>query len=95
MRGNQNPLKREGRDTYACTEPDCVAHYNISRGYFMLSRNGNTSELDMVPKVTCPRDRVPMYLAEIDLEKRDFRLWKCPQCGKTRTNEESLVGPES
>ncbi len=32
-----------------------------------------------------------MYQAEIDLEKRGFRLWRCPQCDGRRTNEEGLV----
>jgi hypothetical protein len=32
-----------------------------------------------------------MYLAEIDREKKDFRLWKCPQCDGRRTNEEGLA----
>jgi hypothetical protein len=33
-----------------------------------------------------------MYLAEIDQEKRDFRMWRCPQCDGRRTNEEGLIG---
>jgi hypothetical protein len=33
-----------------------------------------------------------MYLAEIGREKKDFRLWKCPQCHGRRTNEEGLAG---
>ncbi len=77
---------------YACTEPDCLVHYNIYRGYFILSQDENTTELDMVPRVRCLHDGTPMYLAEIDREKRDFRLWKCPQCDGRRTNEEGLIG---
>jgi hypothetical protein len=76
---------------YACTEPDCLAHYSISRGYFLLGQNGSTNELDMVPSVRCLHDGMPMYLAEIDQEKRAFRLWACPQCGGRRTNEKGLV----
>jgi hypothetical protein len=95
MTDNLTPLKDNGggtqTPTYACTEPDCLLHYNISAGYFMLNRNGNTSELEMVPKISCPHDGVSMYLAEIDPAKRGFRLWRCPQCGATRTNEEGLV----
>jgi hypothetical protein len=95
MRLNESLLNSEGDPTqtlaYACTEPDCLVHYNISRGYFMLSQNGNTNELDMVPRVRCPHDGTPMYLAEIDLEKRGFRLWICPQCDGRRTNEEGLM----
>jgi hypothetical protein len=96
MRLNQRLLNSEGDGTqtlaYACTKPDCLVHYNIYRGYFIVSQDGNTNELDMVPRVRCPHDGTPMYLAEIDLEKRDFRLWKCPQCDGRRTNEEGLIG---
>jgi hypothetical protein len=96
MRLNQSLLNRKGDLTqtlaYACTEPDCLVHYNIYRGYFILSQNENTNELDMVPIVRCLHDGRPMYLAEIDREKRDFRLWKCPQCDGRRTNEEGLIG---
>ena len=97
MRLNQSLLNSEGGDltqtrAYACTEPDCLVHYNNYRGYFILSQSGNTNELDMVPNVRCLHDGAPMYLAEIDLEKRGFRLWICPQCDGRRTNEEGLIG---
>ena len=78
--------------TYACTAPDCYVHYNISRGYFMMGQNGNGNEWDQMPKVKCSFDGALMYLAEIDLEKRAFRLWRCPQCGAKLTNEEGLIG---
>jgi hypothetical protein len=77
--------------TYACTAPDCLVHYNISRGYF-LSQNGNGNEWDQMPKVNCFLDGAPMFLAEIDRERRAFRLWRCPRCGASLTNEEGLVG---
>ncbi|OLE01471.1 MAG: hypothetical protein AUG82_11180 [Ktedonobacter sp. 13_1_20CM_4_53_11] len=48
--------------------------------------------MDMVPRVRCARDGAPMYLAEINPEKRGLRLWTCPQCGARHTNEEGLVG---
>ena len=96
MRLNQSLLNSEGdpiqKLAYACTQPDCLVHYNIYRGYFILSQNGNTNELDMVPSVRCPHDGTPMYLAQIDQEKRSFRLWICPQCDGRRTNEEGLIG---
>jgi hypothetical protein len=96
MRLNQRNLNSKGdakhAHAYACTEPDCLVHYNIYRGYFILSQNEKTNELDMVPSVRCLHDGTPMYLAEIDREKRDFRLWKCPQCDGRRTNEEGLIG---
>jgi hypothetical protein len=77
---------------YTCTQPDCLVHYNIYRGYFILSQNGNTNELDMVPSVRCSHDGTPMYLAEVDPDKKGFRLWICPQCDGRRTNEEGLIG---
>jgi hypothetical protein len=78
--------------TNACTEPDCLVHYNISRGYFMPGQNGTTHERDTIPSVRCLRDGMPMYLAAIDQERRAFRLWECPQCGGRQTNEDGLVG---
>ena len=99
MRLNQGILNSKGDPTqtlaYACTEPDCLVHYNAYRGYFILSQNGITNELDVVPRVRCPHDGTPMYLAEIDLRKRAFRLWICPQCDRRRTNEEGLIGVAS
>ncbi len=96
MRLNQSLSNSEGNAiqtlAYACTDPHCLVHYNISRGYFTLSQNGKTNELDMVPRVRCLHDGTPMYLAEIDQEKRDFRLWRCPQCDGRRTNEEGVIG---
>jgi len=80
---------------YACTESDCFVHCSMSRGYFVLSQNGNRSDLEMVPRVRCRRDGMPMYLAEIDRKKRGFRLWRCPQCDARRTNEEGLLGSAS
>ena len=96
MRPNQRLSKNaDGANqslAYACTEPGCLVHYNTSRGYFTLSQNGNTNGLDMVPRVRCPQDGAPMYLAEIGREKMGFRLWRCPKCDGRHTNEESLVG---
>jgi hypothetical protein len=96
MRLSQVPGKNKRVETrtlaYRCTEPDCLVHYDASRGYFVLSQNANTSELDMVPEVKCVRDGMPMYLAETNPEKKGFRLWRCPQCNGVRTNEEGLVG---
>jgi hypothetical protein len=75
---------------YACPQPDCGVHYAPQNGYFVLPKNGR-SELDMTPRVTCPRDGQPMYLAETNPEKKAFRLWRCPKCHSSQTNEEDLV----
>jgi len=37
------------------------------------------------------RDGQPIYLAETNPGKKAFRLWRCPQCDSTRTNEENLL----
>ena len=95
MRLNRSFLNSDGDATqtlaYACAEPDCVVHYSTSRGYFILNQDGN-NELDLVPRVRCLHDGTPMYLAEINPEKRGFRLWICPQCDGRCTNEEGLMG---
>ncbi len=39
---------------YACAEPDCPVRFNILCGYFLLSPDGGTDELQMVPRVRCP-----------------------------------------
>ena len=75
---------------YACPEPDCSVRYSPSNGYFLAPEHGQV-ESYLTPRVTCPRDGQPMYLAEINEEKRSFRLWRCPQCDASRTNEEGLV----
>ena len=95
MKLNGSLLNVEGFETQAiafgCTEPDCFVHYSASRGYFVVNQNGNKDAVEMVPKVRCFLDGSPMYLAEINPEKRGFRLWCCPQCGARLTNEEGLV----
>jgi len=77
---------------YACRKPDCAVHYSILRGYFIPGQNGNRNEMDILPSLRCVRDGTPLYLAEIDQEKRALRLWLCPQCGAQRSNEDDLVG---
>lgn len=80
--------------TYTCPEPECQVHYSLLRGYFFPNQNGN-KRVDMLPDVRCLHDGTPLYLVQIDKEKRAFRLWLCPQCGASRTNKEDLVGSAS
>ena len=91
-------LQGEGRpmqaSAYACPQPDCRVYYTPSNGYFIATKQGQR-ELDMTPRVRCPRDGKPMYLAEVTPAKRNFRLWRCPQCDSTRTNEEGLANDPS
>lgn len=75
---------------YACPKPNCAVRYTPSKGYFIAAKHGQF-DLDMLPRRRCPRDGQPMYLAEVDPGKRSFRLWRCPQCDSSQTNEEDLV----
>jgi hypothetical protein len=77
---------------YACREPGCLIRYDSSRGYFIDTKDARTIEQEMAPRVSCHRDGHPMYLAEVRPERRSFRLWKCPECNASRTNEESSYG---
>jgi transposase-like protein len=77
---------------HVCAEPGCLIRYNSSDGYFIATEDAKTIEQEMVPRVSCPNDEHPMYLAEVRPEKRSFRLWKCPKCNASRTNEESSPG---
>src|SRR5271155_1827440 len=63
MRLTQVPLQTASEPAhtlvYACPEPDCLVHYNSSRGYFryiMVTDNGNGIDLDMMPEVWCSQD---------------------------------------
>ncbi len=77
---------------YACREPGCLIRYDSSHGYFIDTKDAKTIEQEMAPRFSCPGDEHPMYLAEVRPERRSFRLWKCPECNASRTNEESLHG---
>jgi hypothetical protein len=71
---------------YTCQEPDCLVHYDSSRGYFIVDQNGNGNKQEATPDIRCPHDGAFMYLAEVMPERRSFRLWKCPQCNLNRGN---------
>lgn len=98
MRLTEMVIQTQGRASqafvYACPRLNCAVHYSPSNGYFIASRGGDV-ELDMTPYVACAHDGQQMYLAEINPEKRDARLWRCPQCNASRSNEEGLAKPAS
>jgi hypothetical protein len=73
---------------YACPKPGCLVRYQNLRGYFIARREASLIERDMLPCVRCSKDRQLMYLAEVWLERKDFRLWKCPKCNTSRRNQE-------
>jgi len=79
---------------YACREPDCLARYDSSRGYFTDTNDAEIIEQETIPRVICPNDQQYMFLAEVIPQKRSFRLWKCPECSQSRTNEETSGGLE-
>jgi ribosomal protein L37AE/L43A len=74
---------------YVCPQPGCPIRYESSRGYFLETADKEAVEQEILPDVLCPSDERPMYLAKVDAERRSFRLWKCPKCGSTRTNDGS------
>lgn len=90
--GSQSSVS--GPIIYACQKPDCLVRYEIVQGYFLDTTDPRTLEQEIRPKVSCSKDRQPMYLAEVQPQKTSFRLWKCPRCGATCTNEESSNGLE-
>lgn len=73
---------------YVCEEPGCLVRYNSWRGYFITTQEGTSLESEIIPRVSCPKDRRLMYLAAIRPEQRSYRLWRCPGCNLSRTNEE-------
>jgi hypothetical protein len=77
---------------YFCDEQDCPIRYERARGYFIDPADTKALEEEILPRVNCPADGRPMYLAEVQAEKRDFRLWRCPECGASHTNEEPSDG---
>jgi hypothetical protein len=74
---------------YVCRVPGCLIRYESSRGYFIDTADKKTVEQEILPRVLCPSDGHPMYLAKVQPEIRSFRLWKCPECDESRTNEGS------
>ncbi|SRR6266481_5566671 len=94
MRLAEVPLQTSGEPAetlvYACSEPDCFVHYNSSRGYFIVTHNGNGIDRDLMPAVSCSQDGLPMYLAEVLEEQSSFRLWRCPGCSSMRRNNDDL-----
>ncbi len=79
---------------YACREHGCLVRYDVPSGYFIV-QGGNETEKEAVPDVTCTHDGTAMYLAEVRPHNPSYRLWRCPQCKATKTNEEGLVVGQS
>ncbi|PYU30501.1 MAG: hypothetical protein DMG31_13620 [Acidobacteria bacterium] len=73
---------------YVCEKSACVVRYNHSRGYFITTQDGSPMEGDTVPRISCPQDSQLMYLTEVRPQQRNYRLWRCPGCNMSRTNEQ-------
>jgi hypothetical protein len=80
--------------TYVCREPGCLVLYIVPSGYFIV-QDGNEIEEEALPSVACTRDGASMYLAEVQPQNTSYRLWRCPQCEASRTNEEGLAVGQS
>jgi hypothetical protein len=87
------PLSKPGEVLlYACHEPGCLVRYDSSKGYFLETEDASTVALEIRPDVRCVNDGRPMYLAEVKPQRTSFRLWKCPECNYSRTNDEEISG---
>jgi hypothetical protein len=90
------PLRLESQPTerqlYSCRESGCLVRYTDSDGYFLDTKEAKIIEQETTPHVTCLNDGQLMYLAVVTPEERSFRLWKCPQCNSSLTNEETSGG---
>jgi hypothetical protein len=73
---------------HVCQEQECSIRYDSLTGYFIDTTDKRALEREILPRVRCSSDERPMYLAEVHPERKSSRLWKCPECGSTRTNEE-------
>jgi hypothetical protein len=79
---------------YACAQPGCLVRYHSLDGYFIDLKVAKTIDQEITPRVSCRNDGRLMYLAEVMPQRRSFRLWKCPECNGSRTNEETSGGLE-
>src|SRR5437899_12199868 len=79
---------------YACREPGCLVRYRGLDGYFIDPIVVKTVDQEITPRVSCPNDGRLMYLSEVMPQRSSFRLWKCPECNGSRTNEETSGGLE-
>jgi len=73
---------------YACREPSCLVRYNAFDGYSIDTKDAKTIEEEKPPRVNCPNEGQLMYLAGVSPQNSSFRLWKCPECLQSRTNED-------
>lgn len=76
---------------YACQQSDCPVRFTRTAGYFVAPHETGRVEDEILPRVPCPHDEAPMYLGEVRPQERNFRLWRCPLCSATSTNNHALA----
>lgn len=86
-----NGTKPDQEPSYACLEPDCLARYTSTEGYFVAPRETGQVEEEILPQVRCPQDGALMYLGEVHPQERSFRLWKCPLCKAASRSGQALA----
>ena len=74
---------RVGPDSYsfagfACAEPGCTRHYNITQGYFDVVDNEIKG---LAEQELCPRCGSPMYIESFQPAGPVIRAFRCPQFG--------------
>ena len=79
---------------FRCQDPGCLIRFDVSRGYFLDTEDKVALEEEILPRVRCSLHDSPMYLAESQTKSKNYRLWKCPECGASRTNEGTSNGLE-
>lgn len=89
--GNGNGTKPAQELKYACEQSGCPVRFTSTEGYFVAPHETGQAEKEILPLVRCPHDEAPMYLGEIRPEERSFRLWRCPLCSTTSTNNHALA----
>jgi hypothetical protein len=77
---------------YACKEPGCLIRYAGPQGYFLDTEDAKTIEMELIPRVNCSNDGHRMYLVEALPQRRNYRLWQCPECNQGRANDEENSG---
>lgn len=76
---------------YACQQSDCPVRFTTKDGYLLAPPEIGQVEEEILPRIKCPHDQTPMYLAEVRPQEKSFRLWRCPLCSATSTNNHALA----
>lgn len=69
------------KQCYACDKPGCPYRYDFPNGYFTI-RGGEHIERDMRYWRGCPKDALPMYIADFE-PQGSKRTWRCARISCT------------